>query len=84
MLVSERVDFLVEDESVIRYWGHKLNIRDSIEFSGVDSETEFYPGYKNDPVSAILASKIQAIRTVKSNKPFMKQLLKKYDIANWK
>jgi len=86
MLMSDRVDFIVEDQSVLNYWTKHLGISDEIEISGVDSEVAFYPAYRNnDKEAAILAAKIdRGIEAVRNNKPFMNQLIKKYKIAVWK
>ncbi len=86
MLMSDRVDFIIEDESVVRYWAHKLRMSDKIEISGVDSEVAIYPGYrKGDAEAAALAKKVdRAIQSVKRNSAFMSQLVKKYEIYSWK
>lgn len=86
MLIFKRFDFIVEDESVVRYWTKKLGLFDQIEFVGVDSEVAFFPGYrKNDEKAAILAQQVDSgIRQAKKNSALMKQLIKKYDIAIWK
>lgn len=86
MLIAGRFDFIVEDESVVRYWANKLKLSDKIKFVGIDSEVAFYPGYKkNDSDALQLARKVdEAIRELKRNKKFMKEIIKKYNIAKWK
>jgi len=86
MLVSGRVDFIVDDQSVIQYWAQKLGFRDKIEFVGIDSITAYYPGFKKDLAdSEELAQKIDiALRAVKQDRTYMDGLLKKYEIKDWR
>ena len=85
MLISKRVDFLVEDENVIYYWAKKLKLENQIRVAGTSSEISFFPAYRNNDAEATKLANLvdQELGVLKKNKKFINDLIRKYKIVVW-
>ena len=81
LLASGRVDAVLEDETVVRYWADKLGLSAQIRFAGTEAELPLYCGLNQN--AAQLATLLdRGLRQMRQDGT-LERLLTKYGIQHW-